>query len=78
MKGFIVIVLAALAQGELIMSDLVSEGYTTGGLFSGADNAVCTTGMGVDFKSSLSVANAQCLYNSGVHTVIVNSWLSND
>ena len=48
MKGLIVTVLAALAQAELIMSDLVSEGYTTGGLFGSADNAACTAGKGVD------------------------------
>ena len=74
MKGFIVTDLAALAQGELIMSDLVSEGYTTGGLFSGADNGVCPSGMGVDFNSSLSYANAQCLLNSGIHTVIARAY----
>ena len=74
MKGFIVTVLAALAQAELIISDLVSEGYTTGGLFSSADNAVCTSGKGVDISTSLTLSDAQCLYTNAVHTVIVRAW----
>ena len=45
MKGLIVTVLAALAQAELIMSDLVSEGYTTGGLFKPAS---CDLGLGIN------------------------------
>ena len=74
MKGFVVTALVALAQAELMMSDLVSEGYTTGGLFSNADNAVCTSGKGVDISTSLSLSDAQCLLTNAVHTVIVRAW----
>ena len=68
--------MASLASADLFISDLVSEGYTSGTLFSSADNAICTSGKGVDISTALTLSDAQCLYTNAVHTVIARAWHS--
>ena len=56
--------ITATAHAELVISDLLDEGYSTGRafelstVFSGADNAVCTSGKGVDISTSLTLSDA--------------------